>query len=345
LTVAGTYVFTLTATDNNNLTATGTVSVVVKPASVTTTAAAPTVSAGKGQTITLPTSSTTLAGTATGNGGATIKGLSWKQDSGPATATIASSGSIGTAVTGMTAAGSYIFTLTATDNNGKTANGSLTVTVDPNPNAAKTTSTAPATGVAPTVSAGKGQAITLPSSSTTLAGTATGNDGATIKALTWKQDSGPATAAIASPGSLSTAVTGLTAAGDYIFTLAATDNNGKSSNGSLTVTVNPGVETPPSVSAGADPTITLPTSSISLNGSASGTNGATITSVFWEFISGPAYVKFSNEWALSCTMSGLIAGTYVFELSVTDDHGKTSTSLVDVVVKPAAGTLLRNRRW
>ena len=238
----------------------------------------------------------------------------------------------------MTAAGSYIFTLTATDNNGKTANGSLTVTVDPNPGASKTTSTAPETEVAPTVSAGKGQAITLPTSSTTLAGTATGNDGATIKGLSWKQDSGPATAKIASPGSISTAVTGLTAAGEYVFTLTATDNNGKSSNGSITVTVDPGVETPPVVSAGGDPVITLPTSSITLNGSASGTNGATISSVFWEFISGPAYVKFSNEWALTCTMSGLIAGTYVFELSVTDDHGKTSTSLVDVVVKPAPGT-------
>jgi alpha-tubulin suppressor-like RCC1 family protein len=343
LTVAGTYVFSLTATDNNNLTATGTVSVVVNPAPTSTTGAAPTVSAGEGQAITLPTSSTTLKGTATGNGGATIKGLTWKQDSGPATATIASPASMSTTVTGLTVAGNYIFTLYATDNNDKSANGSMTVTVKSDPSASPSTpkvATAPVTTteVAPTVNAGEGQAITLPTSSTTLKGSATGNDGATIKGLTWKQDSGPVSATIASPASISTVVTGLTAAGDYVFTLMATDNNGKTANGSITVTVNPGVETPPSVSAGADPTITLPTNSITLNGSASGTNGATITSVFWEFISGPAFVKFSNEWALTCTMSELVAGTYVFELSVTDNHGKTSTSLVDVIVKPVPVT-------
>jgi hypothetical protein len=342
LTVAGTYVFSLTATDNNNLTGTASVTVVVKAASTTTTTeVAPTVSAGKGQAITLPTSSTTLTGTATGNDGATITGLTWKQDSGPATATISSPASVSTAVSGLTEAGSYVFTLYATENNGKTANGSVTVTVDPEPGGAKpavSTTTTSTTEVAPTVSAGEGQEITLPTSTVTLKGAATGNDGATIAGLTWKQDSGPATAKISSPASVSTAVSGLTAAGNYVFTLYATDNNGKTADGSVTVTVNPGVEMPPTVSAGADPTITLPTNSITLNGSASGTNGATISSVFWEFISGPAYVKFSNEWALTCTMSDLIEGTYVFELSVTDNHGKTSTALVDVIVKPAPAT-------
>ena len=338
LTVAGTYVFTLTATDNNNLTASGSVTVVVKAATTTTTAVPPTVSAGQGQAITLPTSSTTLKGTATGNNGATITGLTWKQDSGPATVTISSASSISTAVSGLTVAGSYVFTLYATDNNGKSANGSVTVTVNPNPNAktaAAAPSTPPGTAVAPTVTAGEGQAITLPTSSTTLKGTAAGNGGANIVGLTWKQDSGPETATLGSPNSLSTTVTGMTAAGNYIFTLYATDNNGKTANGSVTVTVNPAVEVAPSVNAGPSATVTLPTSSVTLNGKASGNNGATIESVFWEFISGPAYVKFSNEWALTTTISELVAGTYVFELSVTDNNGKTSTSLVDVIVKPA----------
>ena len=192
----------------------------------------PTVSAGKGQAITLPTSSTTLTGTATGNDGATITMVNWKQDSGPATATIASPSGLSTAVTGMTEAGSYIFTLYATDNNGRSSNGSMTVTVDP------TVSAAP-----PTVSAGKGQAITLPASSTTLTGTATGIDGATIATVSWRQDSGPATATIASPSSVSSKVTGMTVSGSYIFTLYGTDDNGLSANGSMTVTVNPAITT------------------------------------------------------------------------------------------------------
>ncbi|HET6252699.1 MAG TPA: T9SS type A sorting domain-containing protein [Puia sp.] len=331
LTVAGTYVFTLTATDNNNLTATANVPVVVNAAVVTV---APTVSAGKGQAITLPTSSTTLTGTAAGNSGATIQTITWKETSGPATATIASPSSVSTVVSGLTVAGNYVFTLYATDNNGKSANGSMTVAVNPNPNGSKTT--APVTEAPPTVSAGKGQAITLPASSTTLTGTAAGNDGATITGLTWKQSAGPITATIASPASLSTAVTGMTTAGNYVFTLTATDNNGETANGSITITVNPGVEAAPSVSAGGDPTIQLPTNSITLSGTASGNGGATITGVFWELVSGPGFVKFSNEYALTTTVSGLVVGTYVFGLQATDNHGKTSTSTVDVIVKAAA---------
>lgn len=336
LTVAGSYVFSLTATDNNNLTATGAVTVTVNPLVTSGPAVAPTVSAGKGQAITLPTSATTLTGTATGNGGATIKTLSWKESSGPATATVSSAASLSTVVSGLTVAGSYVFTLYATDNNGKSANGSMTVVVNPDPSKSQA---APPTVVAPTVSAGKGQAITLPTSTTTLTGTAVGNGGATITALSWKMSSGPATAKISSPGSLSTAVSGLTVAGSYVFTLTATENNGQTANGSLTVTVSPAVVTAPSVSAGGDPVIQLPTSSITLSGSAAGTNGATITSVFWQLISGPGWVKFSNEYATTTTITGMtVAGTYVFQLSATDNHGLTSTSLVDVVVKAAAAT-------
>ena len=199
------------------------------PASENVVIAPPTVSAGKGQTITMPSGSTTLTGTATGNGGATITTVSWKQDSGPATATIASASSVSTAVTGMTVVGSYIFTLTATDNHGKSANGSMTVTVD--------------SPFMPVVSAGKGQTISLPVSSTTLTGAATGIGGATITTVSWKQDSGPATATIASSSSVSTTVTGMTVAGSYIFTLFGTDNKGNTANGSLTVTVNPAGKT------------------------------------------------------------------------------------------------------
>ena len=337
LTVAGSYVFTLTATDNNNLTATGSVTVTVNPV-VTSSgpAVAPTVSAGKGQAITLPTTGTTLTGTATGNSGATIKTLTWKESSGPATASISSPASLSTAISGLTVAGSYVFTLYATDNNGKSANGSMTVVVNPNPS--KSSPSTP-TAVAPTVNAGKGQVITLPTSTANLSGTAVGNGGATIKGLSWKLSSGPAKATISSPGSLSTAVSGLTVAGSYVFTLTATDDNGESANGSLTVTVSPAVVTPPSVSAGGDPVIQLPTSSITLSGSAAGTNGAAITSVFWQLISGPGWVKFSNEYATTTTISGMtVPGTYMFQLSATDNHGMTSTSLVDVVVKAAAPT-------
>jgi hypothetical protein len=56
-------------------------------------------------------------------------------------------------------------------------------------------------------------------------------------------------------------------------------------------------------------------------------------------MSGPGWVKFSNEWAVSTVVTGLVAGTYSFELSVTDSKGvTTNSSPVKVVVKAAAKT-------
>lgn len=199
------------------------------PASETVAIVPPTVSAGKGQTITMPASSVTLGGTAKGNGGATIVAVNWKQGAGPVKATIGSANSLNATVTGMAVAGSYIFTLYATDNKGNTSNGSMTVTVGP--------------AVMPTVSAGKGQEINLPTSSVTLAGTAKGNSGATIVSVSWKQSGGPVAATIGSVNSLNATISGMKVTGSYIFTLYAADNKGNKSNGSMTVTVNPVVKT------------------------------------------------------------------------------------------------------
>lgn len=198
-------------------------------------------------------------------------------------------------------------------------------------------------GAAPTVSAGKGQVITLPTSAATLTGTATGNDGATIAVLDWKQGSGPATATIGSPASLSTQVTGMTVAGSYVFTLYATDNNGRSANASITVTVDPAVgtsvtPTPPTVSAGSNQTITLPTSSVTLSGTATANGGDVLSSFNWMLMSGPGFVKFGNEWAVSTAVTGLVAGKYVFQLQATDNKGLTTTSSPVTIVVNATGT-------
>ena len=186
--------------------------------------ALPTVGAGKGQAIVLPTSSVELAGTAVGNNGATIKTLSWTQHGGPVTAKIASPSRLSTAITGITEPGDYIFVLTATDNKGKSAYGSMTVFV--------TGTAITAAAMAPTVGAGKGQAIELPVSATALDGTAAGKDGATIKTTAWKQVAGPLKTVIASPSSLKTEIKGLKEAGTYIFQLVVTDSKDRSANSS-----------------------------------------------------------------------------------------------------------------
>jgi Secretion system C-terminal sorting domain len=334
LTKAGSYVFQLVATESNGLQGTGSITVTVNPAPVTKEA--PSVNAGKGQAVTLPTSSVVLTGVATGNGGATIKGLTWKQVQGPVTSKIGSPASLSTSVSGLTTAGSYVFQLVATESNGLQGSGSMTVTVKAAPVVSKPAESGEAEGkgAPPTVSAGEGLAIELPTSSVTLKGVATGNDGATIKGLTWNQVQGPVTTKIGSYASISTAVTGLTTAGSYVFMLTATDNNGRTANGSITITVEAAaVKTAPTVSAGGNMTITLPTSSVVLNGVATGHNGAAVNSYFWNIVSGPSYVKFSDEWASTTTVSGLVAGTYVFQFAASDPY-ETSAASMTLVVKP-----------
>ena len=83
--------------------------------------------------------------------------------------------------------------------------------------------------------------------------------------------------------------------------------------------------------AGMNQTITLPTSSVTLNGS--GSTG-TITSYSWTKVSGPNSPTITTPSAVTTTVTGLIQGTYVFQLSV---NGSTSTAQVTITVNPAGG--------
>jgi hypothetical protein len=322
--VAGTYTYRLTVTDNGWDTSGATMTVVVQNSSGNVP---PTVGAGSNLTIQLPTSSVTLTGTATGNNGATISSTAWTEVSGPVTATIAAASSLSTGVTGLTTAGTYVFQLSATDNNGLTGTATVTITVE-------------AANVPPTVNAGSDLTIQLPVSSVTLSGTATGNDGATISSTAWTEVAGPATATMTSAGSLSTGVSGLTTAGTYVFQLKATDNSGLSGSATVTVTVQaaaPPVNVPPTVSAGSDQTIQLPASAATLTGTATGNSGATISSTVWTEVSGPGTATIANAAGLSTGVTGLTtAGSYVFELKATDNNGLSNTAAVTITVEAAS---------
>jgi hypothetical protein len=191
----------------------------------------------------------------------------------------------------------------------------------------------PVTNQAPTVSAGSNKTITLPTNSVTLTGTASDADG-TIASYAWTKVSGP-TATIASPSAISTNITGLVA-GSYVFNLKVTDDDGATANANVTVTVSSGTPPPnqvPVVSAGSNKTITLPTNSVTLTGTASDADG-TITSYVWTKVSGGVGV-IAIPTALSTNITGLVAGTYVFNLKVTDNGGATANSNVTVTVNAA----------
>src|SRR6185295_123778 len=80
----------------------------------------------------------------------------------------------------------------------------------------------------------------------------------------------------------------------------------------LTVNVAAGAALPnsaPVAKAGADITITLPTSSVTLNGSASTDSDGSISSYKWAKISGPA-ATITTASAASTTVTGLVQGSY-----------------------------------
>lgn len=182
---------------------------------------------------------------------------------------------------------------------------------------------------APTANAGSNQTITLPVSSVTLNGSGTAGAGYTITSYGWTQLSGPGTATIATPALASTNVSGLIQ-GTYVFRLTVTNSNGATATSNVSVTVNP--VPPPVAKAGPDQTITLPVSSVTLNGSSS---TGTITAYAWTMISGPNTPVITTPAAVSTTVTGLVQGTYVFQLSV---NSGASTDQVSVTVSPAGVT-------
>ena len=190
-------------------------------------------------------------------------------------------------------------------------------------------SVTPPVNQSPTVNAGSNKTITLPANSVTLTGTASDPDG-TIASYAWTKTSGPA-ATIASPSSASTNVTGLTA-GSYVFNLKVTDNAGATANSSVTVTVNTSNPTnqSPVVNAGSSQTITLPVSSVTLSGSATDADG-TIASYLWTKVSGSGGI-IANPNSASTSVTGLSAGSYVFNLKATDNAGASGNQNVTITV-------------
>ncbi|HRP55563.1 PKD domain-containing protein, partial [Agriterribacter sp.] len=311
----GVYVFELTVTDNNGATSTASVGITVKAAPLP-----PVADAGADQTITLPANSVTLDGSSSAAPSGSISSYAWSKLSGPSGETVASPGSAVTAVTGLTE-GSYVFELTVTDNNGATSTASVTITVKAAP-------------LPPVADAGTDQTITLPVNSITLDGSGSTAPSGSISSYAWSKLSGPSGETVASPGNAVTAVTGLTE-GSYVFELTVTDNNGATSTASVGITVK-AAPLPPVASAGSAQTITLPLSTATLNGSASSASaGNTIVGYEWSKIAGPVEGSIADPDGISTAVTGLVAGTYKFQLEVIDDKGGKATATVTITVKAA----------
>lgn len=119
------------------------------------------------------------------------------------------------------------------------------------------------------------------------------------------------------------------ASADGSTTVAHLDANVAWENDSLSVQ-----NTAPVANAGQDKNLTLPTNSTSLSGSGSDADGS-IANYLWSQVSGPSTATLGGQTGPILSISGLVAGTYVFRLTVTDNGGAKASDDVNVNVLAA----------
>lgn len=182
---------------------------------ITPTNSAPVANAGSDQTVTTGTQ-VTLTGAASTDSDGTIASHGWTQTSGPSV-TLAGSGVARTFT--PSSPGTYVFTLTVTDDDAATSTDSVSITVNvPN-------------NVAPTANAGSDQSV-VAGNTVTLTGSGSDSDG-TIVSYAWTQASGP-TVTLSGSGASRTFTPAVP--GSYVFSLLVTDDDGSTGSDSVMVT-------------------------------------------------------------------------------------------------------------
>ncbi|RYY95376.1 MAG: T9SS type A sorting domain-containing protein, partial [Chitinophagaceae bacterium] len=315
----------------------------------------PVADAGTDKTITLPTNSTVLNGSGSDADG-TIASYAWSQVSGPSTATFSSKTVAAPTVSGLVQ-GTYVFALVVKDNAGAGSTADE-VTVTVNAAAAGTQALASFT----LINADTDQDILTISNGATLNLATLPTRNLNIRANTSPTAVGSVVFNLSGTEQRSQTETSAPYAlfgdnaGDFTawspatgsYTLTGTPYSGAGGSGTegtaLTVsfTVADQTATPPSnnvapmANAGPDKVLTLPTSSVMLNGSVKDADG-TVVSYVWSQVSGPGTAAFNSKTVLKPTVSGLVEGTYVFAFVATDNVGATSApDQVTVTVNGAA---------
>lgn len=121
--------------------------------------------------------------------------------------------------------------------------------------------------------------------------------------------------------------------GLYTFRLTVTDDEGKSAYDDIDILVN---QVPVAV-VSPDFSVTLPVDSVALRGDSSYDPDSSGYLIFyeWTMLSGPGDPGLSGAYSPVLMVSDLVAGVYVFQLVVTDNHFSTDTAEVALTVSGA----------
>jgi hypothetical protein len=121
--------------------------------------------------------------------------------------------------------------------------------------------------------------------------------------------------------------------GTYDIAVTVTDTLGAvKTSVTRTLTVQPATNVLPTVSAGDDLVVTLPTNSVQLIGAASDSDGTIITQR-WVQKAGPSTAVMATPTLPTTTIASLVAGIYQFQFSATDNAGGTTVDDVVVTVQ------------
>lgn len=370
--VEGTYVFRLTVKDSAGASASDDVSVIVKPAVVENKI--PTVSAPGDRTIRLPDASENLSASASDADGSIAK-YSWSKISGGAVTLTNASAAVVT-LSGY-AAGDYTFRVTVTDNSGATASDDVVVKFLPVPETITTEATISVTQGEYFFNSSLAKATTADILNRTGEEDAiyqshrygasyaqfpvvNGDYEVTIKFAELHFGA-------ADRRKFNVAIEGLEvlrgfdifaeAGGKYMAldkTFRTTVADGslridftKFTRADGTIADQPAysaialkriVENKvPTVTTPADRTLRLPDASEALTAKAADVDG-TIARYSWSKVSGPA-VTMTNTTSATLTLSGYVAGEYVFRVTVTDNAGAMASDDMIIKVLPVPQTV------
>lgn len=211
--------------------------------------------------------------------------------------------------------GQYSIVLTVTDNSQLTGTDTLLITIA-------------APNNLPVANAGEDKLIHLPPGTTTLNGSGSFDSDGNINAYKWRKISGPSMV-FSNDAVVNPSVSSLTW-GIYSFELMVTDNSGATAKDTMVLTVN----NPPVANAGPNASITLPANTVTLSGASSTDIDGSIIGYSWSQVSGAA-AGIATPGTVQTTITFTTAGSYRFELTVTDNRGKATKDSVNVTVLPA----------
>lgn len=313
----------------------------------------PVVSAGADKSLTLPANSLYIHGSAKDHDGK-ITAYKWtKVSGGPASFAGANKNRLRAY---NLKEGTYVFRLTATDNDGASRSDNVQVVVskaaqskdeEKKNQGGKEQKEKNAKNVLPVASAGPDRVLTLPTNQVTIAASASDKDGR-IVSYEWTQTYGNK-AAISGANTDKVRIYNLKK-GSAIFRLRVTDNDGgvkddyfkitvkgsSSQNSKRTQQKKQGSTTkksniPPMAYAGADRVITLPTNSVNVRAQASDKDGKIVSYEWTQTYGRRASISGGNS--PSVRIHNLTEGPHIFRLRVKDNDGGVKDDYFKITVK------------